>query len=95
MRYSASGGYKIDETQTYGMDSSTITNIILEQTPRDANVNKELELLFGYIDEDQYKEAQSKLSEMREKFGDNLPELSKAESMLNFMMDDNEDDNEE
>lgn len=95
LRYSASGGYKIDETQTYGMDSSTITNIILEQTPRDANVNKELELLFGYIDEDQYKEAQSKLSEMREKFGDNLPELSKAESMLNFMMDDNEDDNEE
>lgn len=97
MDYSIDEGYKIEETETFGMDVSTITNAILGQTPRDKNVDKELELLFSSIDEEYYEEAQSKLLEMKEKFGDNLPELSKAEAILGFMTDEYEDeeDNEE
>lgn len=97
MDYSIDEGYKIEETETFGMDVSTITNAILGQTPRDKNVDKELELLFSSIDEEHYEEAQSKLLEMKEKFGDNLPELSKAEAILGFMTDEYEDeeDNEE
>lgn len=97
MDYSIDEGYKIEETETFGMDVSTITNAILGQTPRDKNVDKELELLFSSIDEEHYEDAQSKLLEMKEKFGDNLPELSKAEAILGFMTDEYEDeeDNEE
>ena len=36
-------------------------------------------------------ETLEKLKQMRLEFGDNLPELSKAESMLNFLME--KDDN--
>lgn len=95
LSYSSKDGYHIEEAETYGMDMSTITNVVLGQTPRDAGVDKELEILFSYIDEEKYSEALSKLSGMKEKFSDNLPELSKAEAMLNFMMDEyeNEEDN--
>lgn len=97
MNYSINEGYKIEETETFGMDVSTITNAILGQTPRDKDVDRELELLFSSIDDERYADAQSKLSEMKEKFGDNLPELSKAEAILGFMSDEYEDeeDNEE
>lgn len=93
--YSKSEGYKVEETETFGMDVSTITNAILGQTPRDQYVDKELKLLFTYIDGEQYANAKAKLSEMREKFRDNLPELSKAEAILGFMIDEDEEDSEE
>lgn len=95
--YSESEGYQVRETVTFGLDVSTITNAILKQTPRDESVDKELELLFHYIDEENYADARTKLSEMKEKFGDNLPELSKAEAIVSFMTDtdENEEDNKE
>lgn len=95
--YSESEGYQVRETVTFGLDVSTITNAILKQTPRDESVDKELELLFHYIDQENYADARTKLSEMKEKFGDNLPELSKAEAIVSFMTDtdENEEDNKE
>lgn len=93
LSYTEQEGYKVGEAETYGMDMSTITNVVLGQIPRDKDVDKELEILFNYIDEEKYSEAQNKLTEMKEKFSDNLPELSKAEAMLNFMIDEDEEDN--
>lgn len=97
LSYSEKENYRIEEVATYGMDVSTITNVVLGQTPRDMKVDNDLETLFNYIDEEMYPKAQSKLTEMKKKFSDNLPELSKAETMLNFLMDEeeNEEDNKE
>ena len=84
------------ETETFGMDVSMITNAILGQIPRDKEVDRELDILFNDIDEENYADARIRLSEMKEKFGDNLPELSKAEAILGFMNEDeNEEDNKE
>ena len=46
----------------------------------------------GFIDNDEYEKALEKLKQMRLEFGDNLPELSKAESMLNFLTDKDDSD---
>ena len=93
--YSETHGYTIMETETFGMDVSMITNAILGQIPRD-KVDRELDILFNDIDEENYADARIRLSEMKEKFGDNLPELSKAEAILGFMNEDeNEEDNKE
>lgn len=93
LSYSEKNGYQIVETQTYGMDISTITNTVLGQIPRDIEVDRRLSLLFDYIDKENYKQAQEKLIAMKEKFGDNLPELSKAEAILNFVTDEEDEEN--
>ena len=83
--YSDSKEYKIEPIQTYGMDSSSITKNILNLIPRDIHVNEELEDLFNDIDREQFKEARDKLDALKLRFGSLLPELSKAETMLNFL----------
>ena len=87
------GQYSVQESDTYGMDASTITDAVLKQTPRDREVEDQLKKLFGYIDSGSDEEAQALLKEMRNRFGDRLPELAEAEAMLNFSIaeDDEED----
>ena len=87
------GQYSVQESDTYGMDASTITDAVLKQTPRDREVDEQLKKLFGYIDSGSDEEAQALLKEMRNRFGDRLPELAEAEAMLNFSIaeDDEED----
>lgn len=79
------GRYSIAEENTYGMDMSTLGNVVLNIVPRDKDVEKQLERLFSLIDAEQVQDAKALLSQMRERFGDNLPELAKAETMLNFI----------
>ena len=87
------GQYSVQESDTYGMDASTITDAVLKQTPRDREVDEQLKKLFGYIDSDSVPKAWTLLKEMRDRFGDRLPELAEAEAMLNFSIaeDDEED----
>ena len=88
LSYSASSGYYADEIQTYGMDVSTITEAILNQIPRNKEVDKSLTTLFDFIDEGKTKEALKLLDELKQQFGDSLPDLAKAETMLNFISED-------
>lgn len=90
LTYSDEYGYKVEETDTFGMDMSTITNVILNQSPRDVKVAGQLDRLFDLIDKDQTGDAWALLKSMRERFGGNLPELSEAEAMLNFTIEDDE-----
>lgn len=83
--FSKNEGYYAKEIETYGLDASTIIQAILGVTPRSQEVENRLQTLFGFIDNDEYEKALEKLKQMRLEFGDNLPELSKAESMLNFL----------
>lgn len=87
------GEYSLQESDTYGMDASTITDAVLKQIPREKAVDEQLQELFECIDAGSEKEARTLLEEMRTHFGDRLPELAEAEAMLNFSIaeDDEED----
>ncbi len=85
LEYSPNNGYLAKEIEAYGLDASTIIQTVLGVTPRSKEVDDRLKILFGFIDSDDYIRAKEKLSEMRSEFGDILPDLSKAEAMINFL----------
>ena len=85
LNYSLPEGYSAKEVQLYGLDASTIIQTALGVTPRSQEVDNLLISLFDFIDNDAFDKASEKLKELREKFGNNLPELAKAEAMLNFL----------
>ena len=89
LHFSSQEGYSAREVQLYGLDASTIIEAALGVTPRSKQVDERLSVLFSLIDADDYAAAARKLKEMRQEFGDRLPELSKAEAMLNFLTEDN------
>ncbi len=84
LEFSKDEGYTIKEINTYGLDCSTITRDILGIEPRDKNVEESLSKLFCLIDEDKEIEARKFLDKLKKSFENNLPELSRAEAMLNF-----------
>lgn len=84
--YSPAEGYGVTPVNTYGMDLSTLTDVVLGQVPRAADVDRKLSQLFDLIDEGKYQEAVGLLQQMRERYGENLPELAQAEAMLNCVI---------
>ena len=84
--YSQGNGYTVQEISTYGMDVSTITEVVLSQVPRDVHVDKQLRNLFDLIDNDQLEEAKKAFDLLKFTFGDRLPDLAQAEAMLNFSL---------
>ncbi len=94
LSFSTNKGYHAKEIEAYGLDATTIIQSILGVTPRSKEVNERLKVLFSFIDNSQYNRALTKLKEMQKEFGSNLPELSKAEAMLNFLVDDDNDSNQ-
>ena len=84
LEYNRESGYTAKEIDVYGLDVSTITQNILGVTARSQDVAKELDQLFSLIDEDQYEAAAIKLGQLKSQFGDKLPELSKAQAMLDL-----------
>jgi predicted ATP-binding protein involved in virulence len=86
-------GYTAKEIETYGLDASTIIQAILGVTPRSQDVEDRLSTLFNFIDNNEYEKAILKLADMRKQFGNYLPELAKAEAMLNFLIDKPNDSN--
>lgn len=91
LKYSSSTGYSLELIQTYGMDASSITRNVLDLIPRDNYVNTRLEQLFNDIDNSRFDDARIKLKALYDKFGSTLPELSKAETMLNLLNSDYEE----
>ena len=90
LSYSKENGYKAVDVDLYGLDASTILDVVLDVTPRSKDVDDRLNTLFQFIDTDDYANAKIILTEMKEEFGDNLPELARAEAMLNFLGNDND-----
>ncbi len=80
--YTPENGYICQPIQTYGMDASTIIEVELHHPARDKNVQDELKQLFHLIDTDAFAKASTLLNKMRQQFGDRLPELTKAETLL-------------
>ncbi len=90
--YSQNVGYTAREITTYGMDATTIIETVLGIVPRAKEVDDQLSLLFDLIDNDDYVAAKEKLNEMREEFGDRLPDLVRAETMIHFFNGSQEND---
>lgn len=88
--YSKENGYSAIPVDLYGMDASTIIDVALDTTPRSKEVDDRLNTLFHFIDIDDYPNALKILTEMKDEFGDNLPDLAKAQAMLNFLTEDND-----
>ena len=82
--------YVGEKVNAYGLDVSKIMEIILNITPRSKEVDVQLSKLFKLIDSDEFVNAKEILENMREKFGDNLPELFEAQSMIEFMEHDSD-----
>ena len=91
LSYDRDNGYTAREVETYGLDASTIIQAILGVPPRSKEVDERLESLFGLIDDDQYDLAVDRLKELRQTFGEHLPELANAEAMLNFLTEEDDD----
>lgn len=93
LEYSIAEGYRVFSVDTYGLDLSTLTTIILGQTPRVVEVENELSTLFDWIDEERYDEAKEKLLHLKERFRDHLPELAEAEAMLDCVIEEGDEEN--
>lgn len=85
MTYSAQNGYTQSSIEPYGMDASTIIEAELGITPRDREVQTALDELFRLIDQEKFVEAKGQLDMLRAQFSDGLPELTKAQTMIDLM----------
>jgi predicted ATP-binding protein involved in virulence len=92
LQFSETNGYEANETKLFGMDASTIIETELNIPSRDANVQESLDSIFDLIDDENIEEARGKLNAMKEKFDGTIPELAKAESMINFLTARNDKD---
>lgn len=81
-------GYTLAPIVTYGMDLSTLTDVVLNQTPRAAEVDQQLSRLFDFIDDENMEKAVTLLQEMKARYGEHIPELAQAEAMLNCVIPD-------
>lgn len=85
MAYTPQEGYIHGEIYTFGMDASTIIEMNLGLKPRDKQVQAELDKIFELIDEEKFAEAKEKLLTLRQSLKGYIPELTKAETMINLM----------
>lgn len=90
MVYTPEHGYQQTLIDTYGLDASTIIEAKLDLPSRAKEVQEQLNKLFDHIDDEKYDEAKILLRELQNQFASNLPELAKAETMLNFMRSNND-----
>lgn len=79
--------YSASPITTYGLDATTILEMYMGRKARVAEVEEKLKQLFDLIDSDQYPEAKTKLNELTGEFGDSLPEIIQARTMLDFNME--------
>lgn len=82
--------YTATPISTYGLDASTILQMYMGQRARVAEVEDKLKQLFNMIDDEHYNEAEIMLGGLISEFGDSIPEIIQARTMLDFNME--EDD---
>jgi predicted ATP-binding protein involved in virulence len=80
----ASKKYSATPATLYGLDASSIITSYLHTTPRSENVDHKLKNLFDYIDKEEYEDAAKTLTKLKTELGATMPDLVKAETMLNL-----------
>ena len=76
--------YQVSEVQTYGLDASTIIELMWNMSPRDKNTDNKLKNLFDCIDNNKVSDAETMLAEMESEYHGQLPELKRARVMLDL-----------
>ena len=79
--------YTASPIMTYGLDATTILEMYMGRKARVAEVEEKLKQLFDLIDSEQYPEAKAMLNELTDEFGNTLPEIIQARTMLDFNME--------
>ena len=79
--------YTASPISTYGLDATTILEMYMGRKARVAEVEIKLKQLFDLIDSEQYPEAKAMLNQLTQEFGDTLPEMIQARTMLEFNME--------
>ena len=78
------GEYKKALVKTYGLSASEILKLVLGVNPRDTKMEGRLTVLFDAIDEERYDEARVMLKSLESEFGETIPGLVQARTMLEF-----------
>ena len=73
--------------QAYGQDINSVLGNIFEMEERPEDVQKELDAISEFIDQDRYKDADEKLKTLSSKIGENDPEIVRLESLIHFLSD--------
>ena len=81
----ADGAYRFSLVHTYGLNISDIAMVVQGVQPRDATVDSSLAELFSLIDEERFNEAREKLESLKGEWGNYMPDLQKAETMIELM----------
>lgn len=79
--------YTASPISTYGLDATTILEMYMGHQARVAEVEEKLKQLFDLIDSERYSEAKAALNKLTREFGNTLPEIIQARTMLNFNME--------
>lgn len=73
---------------SYGVDSNRILEEIMDAAPRTARVKELLSTISGAIEDDRYEDARSLLSNLSGRLGEEDPEVTRIQTLLDFMTDD-------
>lgn len=86
--------YTIGRVDTFGMDLSTLAESVLNVPAREASVDRSLSRLYEMLDREDYAEARVLLQQMRNRFGDRIPELSGIETQITIFDDSQDNDSD-
>jgi hypothetical protein len=77
-------------THSFGVDSSRVLEEIMEVVPRSEAVDSLLHKLSGAIRDRKYRMARTLLVDLATQVGEHDPEVTRAQSLLEFMEEDKE-----
>lgn len=80
------GNIEANKIPTFGRDVNSIFGL-LGLSVRDVDIQVQLEKLFDLLEDGDNEEARKMLTEMKKRFGDNLPDLTEAETILTINSD--------
>jgi predicted ATP-binding protein involved in virulence len=72
-------------SEAYGMDANRILHEFMGASVRNQQVEADLKALFELIDEEQFDDARSAISNLEKKLGEAEPELTRASSLIHFL----------
>lgn len=71
--------------EALGLDANRILLELMEASARNEAIEEELEELFVWIDDEQFDKAREAMKRLREKLGERDPELTRANTLLEFL----------
>ena len=76
----------------YGLDAQRVIEELLEAPIRNIETQQKLEEINDSVDKEQYEEAKSKIEELKSTLGEHDPELIRINSMIQFLEEDFDDE---